>query len=108
PRLVPQELHAPRRRAALDLEHHPALERLEARVRQEERDADRGLAGGGEPLAGEEERRTKLEPLFRQLPVDLERPRLKLGAADAHAEIADAEVEEVVVRELLPGDLRSR
>ena len=74
-------------------------------MREEERDADRRLAGRGEPLFGEEERGAEMKPLPRELALELERPRLELRSPDADAEVADPEMEEVVVRELLPGDL---
>jgi hypothetical protein len=77
-------------------------------VGEEERDADRRFTGRREPLVREEERRPKLEALLFQLADELARARLELRAADADAEIADAEVEEVVVRELFPGDPSSR
>src|SRR5262249_21905532 len=102
---VPEELQAPRRGSALDLEHHPGLEGLEPRMREEEGDADGRLVAGGEPLVGEEADGLQPETGRLQLAVELPDPRLRLRPADPHPQVADAQVEEVVVGELLPRDL---
>jgi hypothetical protein len=74
-------------------------------VREEERHADGGLVPGGKPLIGEEAHGLELESLRFEFAVELPNPPLDIRAVDAHAEIADAEMEEVVIGELLPRDL---
>jgi len=74
-------------------------------VRQEERDADRRLISGGQPLVGEEADRPQLQALLVELSRKLADARLDLGPRDPDVEVADPEVQEVVVGELFPRDL---
>jgi hypothetical protein len=76
-------------------------------MREEEGDADRRLSRRREPLVRQKELRPQQEALVLQLAAELAGARLEIRSADAHAEVADTEVEQVVVRELLPGDLPS-
>ena len=106
PRLVTEQLHAPRRPAPFDLEHHPVLERPQPRMREEEGDAYGRLVAGREPLIREEADRAQLQTLGVELALELADAQLEVRPFDLDVErIADPEVEEVVVGECLPRDL---
>jgi hypothetical protein len=74
-------------------------------VSEKERDADRRLAAGGEPLVGEKADRLELQPPLVELPPELADADGEVRPLDANVEIADPKVEEVVVGEGFPGDL---
>src|SRR5581483_10119593 len=90
---------------AFDLQHLAQFERLQTRMRQIKRNRDQRLPRRREPLVAEIARRLELEPARLQLGVELRDPRLELRAFDAHAEIADAQREQLLVAIRGPGRL---
>ena len=107
PALVAEELRARLGRPALDLHHLAQLELLEPRVREVEGDGDGRLAVGAEPLVAEIAGRPDGQAARLELAVELRDARLEGAALDAHAEVADAEREELLVSEGGPGRIHS-
>src|SRR6185503_20846887 len=94
PALVPQEPHAPFRRAALDLQHVGELETREPRVGEIEWNGHPGNAVGAVPLVGEPEVRPEAEPEGLELVVELLDPVRELPCPDRQSKIEEPEVEE--------------
>jgi len=72
---------------------------------EEEGDADRRLVARREPLVREEDGGAEREAARVELALELADARLEVASLDAVAEVADPEMEQVVVGELFPGDL---
>jgi hypothetical protein len=103
PDLVAQDAHAPLLAAAFDLEHLRELEPRQPRVRHVERDGDTGHAVGGVPVVRQPEERPKVADAARfELAVERADARHQLATANAQAEIADAQIEQLLVRPRLP------
>ena len=96
-RLVPQDLQAPRVGAPLDLEHLRAFELLEPRMREVERDRHTRHAVGREPFRGQPEVRLKGEAARVELALQLCDSWLERAALDRHAELGDAQIEQLLV-----------
>ena len=92
-----------RARAALDLVHLPLLELHQARVRQVERNREARNAVGREPLGRQPHVRSKHQTACSQLVVEQLGARLELGAGDRQLQIAQPHLQQLVVRQLLPG-----
>ncbi len=99
---VAQQHLAPFGGAAFHFQHQAELERLEARVRQIERDGDRARALRGEPLVAQVAIGPECDTAQREVVVKLAEARFELGAFDADAEIADADGQEFFVTERGP------
>ena len=83
--------------AAFDFEHLRELELREPRVREVERNRDAGHAVGREPFVREPVVRPERQPARVELGVELRDPRFELGALDRDAEIAHADLEQLLV-----------
>src|ERR1700680_3116732 len=98
-----QELLAPLRRAAFNLQHLAELESFQTWVSQVKRNRNGGDACWGEPLVAKVAGRSKGEATRREFVVKLIHAAFELAAFDADAEIADAPGEKLVVLEAFPG-----
>ena len=87
---VAQQHLAPFGGAAFHFQHLAQLQRLEARMREIERDGDGGSAFGGEPFVAQVAIGTEGDAARGEVVVKLADARLELAAFDADAEIADA------------------
>src|SRR5690606_24298516 len=102
--LVAEELHRLLgAAAALDVEHHAALELPEPPVRQVERDRDRVLAVRREPLVAEIGGRAQQQPAGGELGMEARDAGGERRLLELEAEVAEAELEERLVREIGPG-----
>jgi hypothetical protein len=101
PGLVTEDLQARFLVAALDLEHLRQLELGQPWVEQIEGDSDARNTVRAEPLIGDPVMRAR-EPTRSQLAVDTLDPLLKLAPLDVQIEIAQADVEQLLVGERGP------
>ena len=99
--LVAQDLQARSAIAAFHFEHLRQLELFEPRVRKVERDRDAGHAVRRKPLVGQPVMRPEPDAARLELAVD-KRCALRAGALDAQAEIAHADLEQLLVAERRP------
>ena len=79
------------------------FESLQARMRQIKRNRDGGRPGGREPFVAQIAGRPKRQAARAQFFVELRDAAFELAAGNAHAEIADAPVEKLVVFRGYPG-----
>src|ERR1700756_3020230 len=100
---MPQKLEAPFGSAAFDLEHLMYFERLQARMRQIERNGDGRDAFGRKPFVAQIAFRTKAEPARFEFGVELRDARFQFAARDRDAQIADAPLEQLIVFKRDPG-----
>ena len=99
--LVPQDAHAPFVLAAFDFEHLRLLELLEARVRQVERDGDRGGPVRREPFVRQIEVNRQAQPAVGQLVPEL-RDAVGQRPLDAQRQVGQPEIEQLLVPEFRP------
>ena len=100
---VAQDAHAPLRRAPFDLQHVGALEPLQAGMRKVEGDRHAGDAVGREPLVREPEMRPEaLEPARVELLLQLGEALGQHAVVDGDAKLAHPQIEELLVRPVLP------
>ena len=104
PELVPEQLQALLAGAALDLEHHLALEAHQARMGEVEGDGDAGDVLRGEPLVGEPEVGPEAQVVLLELAEHLLDVGLDPAPLDREVEVAQAQVEQGVSVEALPVD----
>ena len=98
PGFVAEDLQAPLRRAALDLEHLGPLELLQPRVGQVEGNRHARHAVGREPFGGKPEVRVEpRQPAGGQLAAKLGDDGLERAALDADVQIADPQIHQLVV-----------
>ena len=100
--LVAQDAQALVVGAALHLEHRAALEAHEARVHQVEGDREARHAPRREPLVREPDVGMEVDAARFELEPELLHAVLDPGALDAHAEVAEAHVEEALLAEARP------
>jgi len=81
-----------------DLEHLVHLEQLEPRVREVERNRDRGHVVGRLPFEAEVAARARQELAPLQCTLQLRDARFELAPFDLEPEVADADLEELLVR----------
>ena len=84
--------------AAFDLQHLGGLEPGQPRMRQIERDGDARHIVGREPFIGEPVVRPERQPARLELGGDLGNPLFELGAFDGDAEIAQPDLQQLLVR----------
>lgn len=96
-RFVPKDAHAPVRIAALDFEHLIQLKFRQTRVREIKRDGNAGDTIGGEPFIREPEVRSKAQPAFIELSMELRDALLKRAAFKLEMQVAEAKIEQLLV-----------
>src|SRR5215831_17881297 len=100
---VPQELLAPRQRAAFHLQHLVQLQCLQTRMREIERNRDRRHTLRRKPLIAEIADRTEIQTASRKLLIELSDPGFELASLDIHAQVADPPFEQLVIFDSYPG-----
>ena len=95
--LVPEDLHAPFRRAALDFQHLRLLEPHQSRVRKIERNGDAGHAVGREPFGRDPGVRSERQAARGQLAVERRDALFEPAAFDSQTEVAEAHIEQLLV-----------
>src|SRR5882757_957481 len=102
PRFVAQNAHEPVAIAALYFAHESALDADQALVSEVERYGDSWNAVGRKPLLSEPAMRAKAHASHRQFAIKTLDGALQLGALNGQLQIAEAQVQELIVRQLLP------
>src|SRR6266403_4965274 len=106
PRLVAQYSHQPIAVAALDFAHESPFDPHQPRVREIERNGDPGNSIGREPFLCEPIMRPKAYPPRFELAVQTLDGILQLRALNFELQVAEAQVEQLVVRQRFPRVLR--
>src|SRR6185312_4950013 len=108
PGLVTQDAHEPTGIAAFRLAHDAALQAFEPRVREIERHGDAGHAIGREPFFRKPHVRTELDAPILELRIQAAHAPRERRALERELEIAEAQLEEFLIREPRPRPTRPR
>ncbi len=105
---VPQDAPQPLRVAALDLLHDATFETLQARIGEIERHCESGHAIGREPLGPVPGMRPEADAACTQFRIQPAQLPCDLAAADVERQVAEAQLEQLLVIEAAPVPVHQR